>query len=141
LGVQRPYVLTSPRLEKVQNRFLHMLAHKYHKDLPLTMITTEFNIKSSEFRRQYSDLRWLYNLLNSKIDCLEMLSSIPLNVPNITLSSNPTFQIPTHKKKTIVFSLWLTDVYVGKKARNIWFFFDSLPRLKTCLKTLVLNNQ
>jgi len=46
-----------------------------------------------------------------------------------------------NKKKTIVFSLWLTDVYVGKKARNIWFFFDSLPRLKTCLKTLVLNNQ
>jgi len=102
------------KLEKVQNRFLRMLSNKYHKCdsgiLLIAMIVTEFNIKSLKFRRLYSDLLWFYNLLISKIDCPEMLSSIPLNltlrylnVPNITLRFNPTFHIPTRKKKLLYF--------------------------------------
>jgi len=75
-----------------------MLTHECHKDeLPLTMIATEINIESLELRSQYCDyLRWLYNLLNSKINCHEMLSLIPLNVSNTTVRYNPTFHIPTH---------------------------------------------
>jgi len=58
-----------------------MLAHKCHKnDIPLIMI----GIESLEFSSQYYDLLWLSNLLNLNY-CPEILSSIPLNFPNILI--------------------------------------------------------
>jgi len=103
-----------------------MLAHKCRKDnLPTAMIAIEFNIFNKEFlefRRQYTDLRWLYNLLNSKIDSPEILSSIPLNVPNITLRSNPTFHISTHKKNHFLFALVNPILMLGNKLETFDFF-------------------
>lgn len=54
---------------------------------------------------QFNDL-FIYNLLNSKIDCPEILGglNISLNVPNFTLRSTLTFYMFLHTNVIMVFS-------------------------------------
>lgn len=41
-----------------------------------------FKLGTLELRRTVSDLTFLYKLLNNKIDCLDLLSKININVPS-----------------------------------------------------------
>jgi len=110
------------KLEKVQNRFLRMLAHKCHKDdLSLAMIASEFNIESLEFRRQYSDLRWLYKLLNSKTHCPEILSSIPLMYLISHYAPIPHFRFQ-RKKNYCLFAPVDRILMLGNKLETFDFF-------------------
>jgi hypothetical protein len=111
------------KLERLQNRFLRMLAFKTNKvDQTLKSLAIEFNIEILEFRRQFNDLRWLYNLLNSKIDCPEILSLISFNVPNITLRSTLPFYIPTYKRNYCLFAPVNRMLMLGNKMKNVDFF-------------------
>lgn len=72
------------KLEQIQNRFLCLLAYKTNNvELTLQSLGLTFDIDSLEFRRQFNDIRWLYNLLNSKIDCPDVLALVNINVPNL----------------------------------------------------------
>lgn len=49
------------KLQKIQNRFLRMLANKTNiVDQTLKSLATDFNIETLEFRRQLNYLSWLY---------------------------------------------------------------------------------
>lgn len=58
------------------NQFLYWLMYETEKDkLLLKSLAKEFHIESLEFKRKFNDLCWIYNTLNSKNYCPEILSS------------------------------------------------------------------
>jgi hypothetical protein len=82
-----------------------MLAHKTgNVELTLKSLPFKFNINNLEFRTQFNDLRWLYNLLNSKINCPEICALININAPNLTLKFTFTFYVPICKRNYYLFS-------------------------------------
>lgn len=61
-----------------------------HEDL-----LNSLNMHTLLCRRKCLDVYWMYNLLNNKIDCPEILSLIPINVPQASLRSYPLFYLAT----------------------------------------------
>ena len=72
-------------IENVQSRFLKMLTYQktsfYPKQVPYIDLVTSFNFQTLENRRKLLDLLFLYKVLNNKIDCPELLSSVCLRIP------------------------------------------------------------
>jgi len=80
----------------IQNRILRVLVFKTNKiGTLLEQLATDFNIESLEKRRKYNDLLWLYKLINSQIDCPELLCQILLNVPHVNTCFSLTFYSDT----------------------------------------------
>lgn len=80
-----PYYITHVhRLERVQRRFLRLIAFKLHIPRELisyTDISNLLNIASLESRRTYINILVLFKVTNGIIDCPELLPSISLRVP------------------------------------------------------------
>jgi hypothetical protein len=86
------------KIERVQKRFLRVLAYKANRtDVSLVQIASEFNIVSLKNRRTFHDVSWLFKLLNSRIICPELLSQIPLNVPQTNSRVSQPFYLPTYR--------------------------------------------
>jgi hypothetical protein len=93
------------KLERIQNRFLYMLAYKTNNvELILHSLALKFDIDSLEFKRQFNNVCWLYNILNSKIDGSDILTLININVSNVTLRFTSTFYIPNSKRNYCIFA-------------------------------------
>jgi hypothetical protein len=70
------------KIEPVQKPLLRVLAYKANRtNVSLNQIASEFNIVTLKNKRTFHDVSWLFKLLNSQIVCLELISQIPLNVP------------------------------------------------------------
>jgi len=71
------------RIERIQNRLLREFAYKTNKiNLCIEQLILEFDIELLVTRRKLNDVLWLHKLLNSKIDCPELLSLIPIKCPS-----------------------------------------------------------
>jgi hypothetical protein len=70
------------KIERIQYRLLRVLIYKTKKiNLSLKQLSLEFDIESLDKRRKLTDVLWLHKLLNSQINCPELLNLTPLNVP------------------------------------------------------------
>ena len=87
-------------LERVQNKFLRHCAFRLGMRIPdhnydnMRMIT---KLDPLEFRRLRIGLGFIFDLVNSLIDCSQLLELIKLNVPTRQLRQHELFQINYHR--------------------------------------------
>lgn len=79
------YGVHSQRLESVQRRFLKFVAYRQDGFYPPIGINhvellNRFNMQALQVRRNVSLIRFLYNLLNNKIDCSILLAKIKFRI-------------------------------------------------------------
>lgn len=65
---------------------------------PLNILAKELNLQSLSDRQFKNDILFYYKLLNNLIDCPELLTKIPLDVPHHTLHSTNTFYVQPQKQ-------------------------------------------
>uniref|UniRef100_A0A6P7FIH9 Uncharacterized protein LOC114328385 n=1 Tax=Diabrotica virgifera virgifera TaxID=50390 RepID=A0A6P7FIH9_DIAVI len=93
------YEVHIAKLEKVQNKFIRYLSFKLHKPLSdhsYSEIRNELNLPRLSSRRMYADVLFLHKLLNSKINCNDLLSLIDFNVPSRVTRTSQNFAIKFH---------------------------------------------
>jgi hypothetical protein len=91
--------------ERVQRRFLHLIAYKRRmqsinnpfESISLNSIQDSLNLDPLVNRRKYTDICFLFKLINGVISCPELLQSINFHVPKFHSRSCPTFEIPFHR--------------------------------------------
>lgn len=93
------YDIHIDRIEKVQNKFARYLAFKSGiptRNASISLIKNSLNITPLERRRNHSDLKFLYKLLNGSTQCDEMLNKFVLDQTHqvLNLRSNILFHIP-----------------------------------------------
>lgn len=64
-------------------------------EIKLDELLNSLNMHTLLCRRKCLDVYWMYSLLNNKINCTEILSLIPMNVPQVSLRSHPLFYLST----------------------------------------------
>ena len=96
---------------------------------PVPILAKELNIESLERRRFNIDTQFMYNLLNNKIDCSELLSKISFNVPNHNLRTTNTFYVQPFKQNYSLHSPLNRIMYNCNSLENFDFFFDSQNNL------------
>ena len=71
------------KIERVQRKFIKFLSFqcKLSTDLSYNDRLRHFNMMTLESRRNMLDLRFLNKILNNKVDCPDLLSSIDFRVP------------------------------------------------------------
>lgn len=96
------YNIYIDRIERVQNKFLKSLAFKNNVNSDYDNLRRRFRIISLQNRRVLNDIIVLHKILNSKIDSMDLLSSIPVAVPTRNLRHTRSFEIPfSHTNSTI----------------------------------------
>lgn len=96
--VWSPYYLNHIyTLEKVQNKFLKSCAWKLNlQNSSMVEMGSLLNLDSLEDYRTGCDLTFLYKLLNSHIDCSDLLGLINFKCSNRILRNMPLFTIENH---------------------------------------------
>ncbi|XP_043477484.1 uncharacterized protein LOC122508276 [Leptopilina heterotoma] len=96
------YVFNIIRLERVQNRFLRFAARLLN--IPFDFYTHDYkhlrvkmNIPTLTSRFYFSDMSFLYRLLNGAIYCPSLLSMVNLRVPRTITRFNTLFSVPFHR--------------------------------------------
>lgn len=78
------------RLDAIQRRFLRMVGVRlgYHYGaVPVQQLQDDLGLVSLQTRRETADVVFLFKLLNSYVDCPELLSRIDIRCPSRTRSS------------------------------------------------------
>lgn len=93
------YTIHKISLENVQRRFLKYLFFKVEGTYPCRgydhqLLLQKFNILSLEIRRQQQLLKFVYNLVHSKIDSPQLLAQLQFFVPRSAARHVPTFYTP-----------------------------------------------
>lgn len=100
--VWRPHYAThSLRIERIQKRFVRHLVYsagieKNNKRISYKDSLSYFNIRSLEDRREIIDLLFVSKIINSKIDCPQLLSKFNFRIPR---------RYPRHKITPLVVPL------------------------------------
>ncbi|XP_050534985.1 uncharacterized protein LOC126902005 [Daktulosphaira vitifoliae] len=134
-----PFVASEiKKIESVQNRFLTCLSYKLNKNrINYENFRDSLKMDSLLFRRQYLDIKWIYNLLNNKIDCPEILDKLPFNVPQLSLRNHSMFYIPTLAQNYSRNSPVNRMLYLCNSLNNFDFNHDSSAILwLTCRNNL-----
>lgn len=126
------------KLEGVQNKFIDYVNRKY---FPHTnercVIRKTLNLLPLESRRQISDIKFLFKVVNNVIDSLEIVNTIKYNVPFYYTRQNNLFFIaqsntnyysnsPLHRATKVYNSL--------SQVTTIDIFSDSLTRFQNSVK-------
>ncbi|KAL0839920.1 hypothetical protein ABMA28_016536 [Loxostege sticticalis] len=69
-------------VERVQNKFLRAMHFRCHKKYcPHDLLLTKYKIMSLENRRKFLEAMILYKIVNNKLDCIDLTSSLCYSVP------------------------------------------------------------
>jgi patatin-like phospholipase/acyl hydrolase len=128
------------KIESIQNRLLRVLAYKANKiGTSLEQLATDFNTELLEMRRKYIDLLWLNKLLNSQIDCPELLCQILLMVPSVDIRLSHTLYTESFRKNYYHFAPLNRMLTSSNRLKQFNFFNDSSTSLKSMVNNLNLN--
>ena len=127
-------------LERVQNKFLRMIAFKMgleRDEYSYTEVRSFLGLDTLERRRLFSDLCLLFKLINGGIDCPELLSMVCLWVPERRGRNTDVFSVSFHRtnygqNNPITRVLRYGNEFSG----NLNFFGGSLSQFKVSLKKL-----
>lgn len=126
------YAISRTAIEKVQRKFLKLMSFRIDGIYPprgfeYDLMLNRFSIHSLEMRRNITNIVFLYNLLNNRIDCTTLLSAINFRIPfpnsrNVTLFSYVT------PRNNIVFNSPVQRMcrYFNKLCNSSDIFFDSI---------------
>jgi hypothetical protein len=89
-------------LERIQRRFLRLIAYKRciqsinhpSESISLNSIQDSLKLDPLVNRRKYTDICFLFKLINGVISCPELLQPINFHIPKFHSRSCPTFEIP-----------------------------------------------
>lgn len=74
-------------------------------------------------------MSWLHKLLNSQIICPELLSQIPLNVPQTNNRKTKPFYVPTYRNNYRQFAPINRMLISGNQINNFDFFHNNQPMI------------
>ena len=102
------------KLEKVQHKFLNFVAWKLQLPSPrlshnYTQVATIVNVSSLKSHRNYTDMKFLYDLVNNRIDSTYLLGKLLWKVPSLRLRNfeHIDFKTPLAKTNQFCFApLW-----------------------------------
>lgn len=101
-------------------------------------LLNSLNMHTLLCRRKCLDVYWIYNLLNNKIDCSEMLLLLPINVLQVSLRSYPLFYLTIYTQNLSRNSPVNRMLNLCNLISNFDFFHDSLTLLKSiCCKVFI----
>lgn len=96
------YAIHKDRIEKIQKKFASHLNHKFKKIIPSTSYTNkcrQYNLLTLEDRRKLSDMRFLFDIINGRIDCPQLLSGLSFRAPKRRTRHTALFHVPFHVTK------------------------------------------
>ena len=124
------------RIEQVQRRFLRYLSFKaninandYHYNYDVLYNT--FALETLKCRRDQKDLKLLYKIINAKVDCPIILSSVGLSVPARNTRLVNTFYQPFYHTN------FGTNSFIQKAARLATLFFFQILSINLCYKVCI----
>lgn len=87
----------SSRIERVQNKFLSIYGHRYSARTVLRTTDAPVPVQRSlalltlHRRRELADVLFLYKLIHTAIDCMDLMSKVLLKIPLKTTRQNASF--------------------------------------------------
>lgn len=122
------------RLERVQRKFLRYVGYKLN--IPLIDISYDYlflslNLLPLHLRREQSDLLLLHNIINSNIDCSELLELISFNINTHNTRKPLLFSIPLHKTNYLMYSGMSRILKTGNSHLDLDLFCCSKSTIKT----------
>lgn len=122
-----PYVQSDiNKIESIQHRFLNFISYKIkNNEIKHKELLENLKMHPLLCRRNCLDVLWIYNLLNNKINCPEILNLIPINVPQISLRSFPMFYTSAHTQNYCRNSPINRMLNLSNKINNFDFYHDS----------------
>lgn len=104
-SIWNPYQLKHcQQLEKIQSKFLKFLTFKETRIYPAydsyNAVIKNFNIQSLEQRRNIADLLFLQKIVQNKLDCMDLVSTLQFRVPSSKTRVNNTGLFHCKKART-----------------------------------------
>lgn len=101
------YAVHIHQLEKIQNKFLRIIAYK--ESIPRQFIVYDnilgiLNIKTLRHRRILIDLQTLYKIIHSLINCSSLLAKIKFSVAPRRTRNEPLFSLDFHRTNYGIYS-------------------------------------
>ena len=94
------YQLYISRLEKIQRKFIKFLCFKLNVIFDKNnyeLIVKYFGLSFLISRRHYFDLCFVFNVLNNRVNCSDILNLFSLHVPNRATRGSHLLQVPFHR--------------------------------------------
>lgn len=96
-------------IENIQRRLMKFLSFKtdgFYPAIgtPQDQLLERWSLKSLQHRRNYCMCMFLFNIVNSKIDCPEILDLVNFRVPSVSTRNRATFYLPSARTNAMNFS-------------------------------------
>jgi len=126
------------KLEKIQRRFLRMMAYKLGRvDVSVDIIAMEFGLESLASRRLYNDIAFVHKLINGKLFCPESLRKINFKIPAFnSMNSRPFLVLQCSTNIIYKHSPEYRLLDACNNVINFDFSFDSHLKLKNIIINL-----
>lgn len=132
------------QIESVQRKFLKFLCYLQDGVYPVqgfdhVVLLSRFQLKSLSSRRIVTSIKFLVKLTNNDIDCLELLSNLNFNVPQVSTRFHSTFYVNFNRtnvlrKSPISIMCELCNNYTN----SFDIYCDSLHSIVKALNNIVL---
>uniref|UniRef100_A0A6P7FX35 Uncharacterized protein LOC114331715 n=1 Tax=Diabrotica virgifera virgifera TaxID=50390 RepID=A0A6P7FX35_DIAVI len=129
------YQLYSDKIENVQHKFLRHVAFKLGQYMHYDDILQMLNITTLKSRRLHHDLILLFKLVNSQIDCPDMLAKINFAVPNRQTRQLVSFSVPMHRTNYAHYSFLSRSQRIANQFQELDFSY-SLNIFKAVLSNI-----
>lgn len=123
-------------IEKIQRRFLKYLTYKVDhayppRGIPQEHLLSRFNCVLLSRRRFSASVLLLFKILNSIIDCPQLLSSIYFNVPAFRTRNSSIFYLKTPRTNLLKFSPMHSAISnFNTLGNNIDIFSSTISQVK-----------
>lgn len=136
------FICHSLRLERVQKKFTRYLGFKFKiPKVSYDICCTRFHLLPLSSRRSIADLRYLFKIAQSLVDCSELVSKLTLNVPSRHSRRKNLLHVPFartvfRKNSFILRSSLAYNQLMKSEHSNIDLFASSLVTLTRALSSL-----
>lgn len=128
------------KIESVQHKFLRHLAFRLNIFLDDYSVLESFlNLSSLAIRRQHKGLILLFNVINSKCNCPELLSKINFYIPPRNTRQVTTFYVPFFRTNYAYNSCLPRILRLANQLESVDFFSANVKAFKHQLYQFVTN--
>lgn len=128
------------QLESVQRRFLRLVGTRIgyrYSDVPINDVAALLCLPSLEERRRAQDILFLHRLLNSRLDCPELLERVTFRVPSGTRSMDLFARVAVATNYAQNSPILRIQRYANSVAEDLDFFVSSEATFKRHLISLL----
>lgn len=130
------YFLHSGRIEKIQHQALRTLRYRMRSPhLSYSDLEKHFDLLPLSTRREMYDCITFFNILHSKLDCPDLVSSVNINIPTYSTRSHLPFRPPFVSTKYLQNSPMIRFQRTANSLVNIDFFSTTINNLKAHFST------